>query len=99
MEPSEFEHKLKKFKEMPYPSNSKSIDEELISNLNLTKTQLVGLLLKYSKGILEVHERKLFNDLSYDLLSDFIKIPDSETELKKHFGLLVEITKEAKLTR
>ncbi len=95
MNKDEFNVLLKQHIEKKYPSVPNSIDADVVSNLNLTVTQLAGLLQKYASNTISSEEKKLFIMLKDDLNRDIVDIPDSEDEFKQYYNEVVKLTELA----
>lgn len=88
----EFNVLLKQYLNRKYPNVPKNVNLDKVSNLNLTVTQLTGLLQKYaSSSIVSSDEKKLFNILKDDLYRDLAAIPDSERELKDYYNEVIRL--------
>ncbi len=92
MSKDEFNALLKQHIDRRYPSVPNSVDADVVSNLNLTVTQLAGLLQKYASSTISSEEKKLFNMLKDDLNRDIINIPDSEDEFRQYYKEVVKLT-------
>lgn len=92
MDRKEFDMTLKLYLGKKYPNIPKDVDFDNVSNLNLTVTQLTGLLSKYASDTISAEEKKLFTVLKEDLIKDVASIPASAEELKEYYNEVVRLT-------
>lgn len=92
MDRKEFDVVLKQYINKTYPNIPKNVNLDKVSDLNLTVTQLTGLLSKYASDTISADEKKLFSLLKDDLIKGVASIPDSAKDLKQYYNEVIRLT-------